>query len=293
MTEAAAATAFAFDADNSARAQRIVARYPGDRRASAVLPLLDLAQRQSGGWLPRAAIEYIADYLAMPNIRVHEVATFYSMFNLQPVGKYFVQVCRTTPCWLRGSDDIVAACERFAECRLGDTSADGLFTLVEVECLGACCNAPMVQINDDYFEDLTPQTTADLLNALKQGRHAKPGSQAGRMGSEPVGGRTTLLEIQTAATAPPAAIDSATDEPSDDEPSEVEPSADEDLAALPPPADASSETADARPDAAADDAASVPAAAPTTLPVPRDARGDGAKAGDAASPDDDQRTKGP
>ena len=199
MIDRADTVVFAFDPDNRALADRIVARYPDGRQASAVLPLLDLAQRQNGGWLPQAAIEFVAGYLAMPNIRVHEVATFYSMFNLRPVGKYFVQICRTTPCWLRGSDEIVAACERFAGCRLGETSADGAFTLVEVECLGACCNAPMVQINDDYYEDLTPQTTEDLLNSLKHGKIVKPGSQAARRGSEPIGGRTTLLDTTPAA----------------------------------------------------------------------------------------------
>ena len=214
MIERADTAAFVFDADNRALADRIVARYPGGRQASAVLPLLDLAQRQNGGWLPQAAIEFVAGYLAMPNIRVHEVATFYSMFNLRPVGKFFVQICRTTPCWLRGSDEIVAACERFAGCRLGETSADGTFTLVEVECLGACCNAPMVQINDDYYEDLTPQTAEDLLYSLKHGKIVKPGSQAARRGSEPIGGRTTLLDTAPAEDAEPIDAETGqTDEP--------------------------------------------------------------------------------
>ncbi len=184
--------AFTFNAETEARAQTIIARYPEGRQQSAVIPLLHLAQRQAGGWLPTEVIEYVAAYLDMPKIRVLEVATFYSMFNLEPVGKNFVQLCRTTPCWLRGSDDLRAVAKDVTGCGLGETSDDGLFTVVEVECLGACCNAPMVQINDDYYEDLNAENFKDVLEALKRGEDPKGGSQAGRTGSEPDGGLTTL-----------------------------------------------------------------------------------------------------
>ncbi len=184
--------AFAFNAATEERAQTIVARYPEGRQQSAVIPLLDLAQRQAGGWLPTEVIEYVANYLDMPKIRVLEVATFYSMFNLEPVGENFVQLCRTTPCWLRGSDDLRAVAKDVTGCGLGETSADGKFTVVEVECLGACCNAPMVQINDEYYEDLTAENFRSVLEALKRGEDPKTGSQEGRTGSEPAGGLTTL-----------------------------------------------------------------------------------------------------
>ncbi len=183
---------FAFDDTYRARAETIVARYPEGRQQSAVIPLLDLAQRQAGGWLPTEALEHVAAYLDMPKIRVLEVASFYSMFNLEPVGKNFVQLCRTTPCWLRGSDDLRAVAEEVTGCGLGETSDDGAFTVVEVECLGACCNAPMVQINDEYYEDLTAESFKDVLEALKRGETPKPGSQSGRAGSEPTGERASL-----------------------------------------------------------------------------------------------------
>lgn len=183
---------FAFNAEYEARAQTIIGRYPEGRQQSAVIPLLDLAQRQAGGWLPTEVIEYVASYLEMPKIRVLEVASFYSMFNLEPVGKNFVQLCRTTPCWLRGSDDLRAAAKDVTGCGLGETSEDGLFTVVEVECLGACCNAPMVQINDDYYEDLTADSFKTILEALKRGETPEPGSRVGRKGSEPEDGLTTL-----------------------------------------------------------------------------------------------------
>jgi NADH-quinone oxidoreductase subunit E len=184
---------FAFDAANAEAARTIVARYPAGRQASAVLALLDLAQRQSGGWLPRAAMDHVAGLLEMAPIRVYEVATFYSMFNLTPVGKHHVQICRTTPCWLRGSDALRKVCESKLGVGLKQMTADGLFTVSEVECLGACCNAPMVQINDDFYEDLTPESLGRILEALKRGETPKPGSQEGRRGSEPVQQRHTLL----------------------------------------------------------------------------------------------------
>lgn len=185
---------FAFTPENEAKAREIVAKYPPGRQASAVMPLLHLAQRQHGGWLPIKAIEHVADFLSLPYIRVMEVATFYTMYNLAPVGRRLVQVCTTTPCWLRGSADIVAACERKLGVRLGETTPDGEFTLTEVECLGACVNAPMMQVNDDYYEDLTPEIVERLLDAMARGETPKPGPQSGRRSSEPEGGPTTLAE---------------------------------------------------------------------------------------------------
>ena len=189
---------FAFTAENEAQAQAAIAKYPEGRQASAVLALLDLAQRQNEGWLSRAAIEYVAERLAMPVIGVEEVATFYSMFNLRPVGRHLVQVCTTTPCWLRGSDAVLGACRESLGVEVGGTSEDGLFTLVEVECLGACCNAPMMQINDDYYEDLDAEATRRVLEALRRGETPAAGSQTGRHTSEPVGGPTTLKDAGAA-----------------------------------------------------------------------------------------------
>ncbi len=189
---------FSFTPETDSRAKAIVARYPEGRQASATIALLDLAQRQNGGWLSGEAIEYVADYLDIAPIRVHEVATFYSMFNLKPVGKYFIQVCRTTPCWLCGSDDLTKLCRDKLGIGKGETTEDGLFTLVEVECLGACANAPMVQINDYYYEDLTAERLSEILDALKAGREVKIGSQTGRQSSAPDGGPQTLLDVAPA-----------------------------------------------------------------------------------------------
>lgn len=185
---------FAFTPETMAEAEKVMARYPEGRRASATIALLDLAQRQNGGWLPGEAIEYVANLLGLAPIRVHEVASFYTMFNRKPVGRHFIQVCRTTPCWLCGSDDITKACLDSLGVGLGETTEDGLFTVVEVECLGACANAPMVQINDDYYEDLTPERMAEMIGDLKAGRPVPTGSQAGRQGSCPASGPTTLLD---------------------------------------------------------------------------------------------------
>jgi NADH-quinone oxidoreductase subunit E len=187
-------TAFEFTAQNLEQAQKIIARYPQGRQASAVMPLLDLAQRQNGGWLPRAAIDYVADYLSMPRIRAHEVATFYSMYRLKPVGKTVINVCTTTPCWLRGSGEVVKVCEKKLGIALGETTEDGAFTLAEVECLGACVNAPLVQIGDDYYEDLDPESVTKLIEALQRGEAISPGPQNGRRASCPEGGPTTLVE---------------------------------------------------------------------------------------------------
>jgi NADH-quinone oxidoreductase E subunit len=189
----AAPTDFAFTPENLERAKAYIAQYPPGRQASAVLALLDLAQRQVG-WLPRAAMDRVAEMLGMAPIRVYEVATFYTMFRLRPVGRYLLQVCTTTPCWLRGSDAVLQACRRKLGIAVGGTSADGLFTLVEVECLGACVNAPVLQVNDDYYEDLDGPATEALIEAFAKGTPPPPGSVIGRRGSEPVGGRTTLLD---------------------------------------------------------------------------------------------------
>ena len=157
---------FDWSQDNFERASEIIKKYPNSRQQSAVIPLLDLAQRQNSGWLSKTAIEKVAETLSMSYIRVLEVATFYSMFNLEPVGENFVQICRTTPCWLRGSDKLVEVAKEVSNTKLGETSQDKKFTIVEVECLGACCNAPMVQINDDYYEDLDEHSLKKLLTDL-------------------------------------------------------------------------------------------------------------------------------
>jgi NADH-quinone oxidoreductase E subunit len=183
---------FEFSPENLELAKAHIAKYPPGRQASAVLALLDLAQRQSGGWLPRAAMDYVAQMLGMAPIRVYEVGTFYTMLHLRPVGRYLLQACTTTPCWLCGSDDVVAACERKLGIAMGETTADGLFTLVEVECLGACVNAPVLQVNDDFYEDLDGPSTEALLDAFRAGRPPPPGSAIGRHSSEPITGRTTL-----------------------------------------------------------------------------------------------------
>jgi len=195
MTDARAALkseTFAFSSENAEKARTIVAKYPPRFQASAVMPLLDLAQRQNDGWLPKAAMDHVAEMLEMPPIRVYEVATFYTMYNLKPVGKHHVQVCTNLPCWLRGSDAVVGACKRALGIDVGMTTEDGMFTLTEVECLGACVNAPMIQIGDDYYEDLDSDTTEKILKTLKSGGKPKPGSQIGRHTCEPAGGLTTL-----------------------------------------------------------------------------------------------------
>lgn len=192
---------FTWTADNAAQAEKIIARYPPGRQRSAVMPLLDLAQRQVGattntqGWLPVPVIEYVAAQLDMPYMRAYEVATFYTMYNLAPVGRYHVQVCGTTPCMLRGSDDILSACKARGLAK-GATTADGLFTLTEVECMGNCASAPMVQINDDNYEDLTAERMTAILDALADGQQPKTGTQEpGRHTVEPLGGPTTLTAM--------------------------------------------------------------------------------------------------
>jgi NADH-quinone oxidoreductase subunit E/NADH dehydrogenase (ubiquinone) flavoprotein 2 len=185
---------FAFTAEYAEKAKAFIAKYPAGRQQSAVMPLLDLAQRQEG-WVSRAAMEVIAEMLDMAPIRVEEVATFYTMYNRKPVGKFHVQVCTNLPCMLRGSDDVVAAAKAALGVDFGDMTADGLFTLSEVECLGACVNAPMMQINDDYYEDLDAASTKAVLEAFKRGETPKPGPQNGRQFSCPAGGPSSLTEL--------------------------------------------------------------------------------------------------
>ena len=189
---------FAFSNDNLKDIPNILAKYPEQYKQSAVLPLLQMAQKQNQNWLPRAAMDEVARMLEMPKVRVYEVATFYSMFNLMPVGKHFVQVCTTTPCWLAGSDGVVSACKKTVGAGIGETSSCGDFTVVEVECLGACVNAPMVQINDDYFEDLNEDRMTALLETLKVGKKVAVGSQIGRKGSCAMGGATSLKTTKSA-----------------------------------------------------------------------------------------------
>ena len=184
---------FAFTPENLAWAKAKIAKYPEGRQQSAVIPVLWRAQEQSGGWLPQKAIEATAELLGMARIRVLEVATFYTMFNLSPVGKFNVQLCGTTPCMLRGSEELKKVCRRM----IGEqdhVTSDGMFSWTEVECLGACVNAPMVQINYDYYEDLTPETFTRILNDLSLGNTPKPGPQVDRLNSAPIGGQTTLLD---------------------------------------------------------------------------------------------------
>jgi NADH-quinone oxidoreductase subunit E len=184
---------FSFSAENLAWTKGQVAKYPEGRQASAVIPILWRAQEQAGGWLPEKAIECVADLLGMPKIRVLEVVTFYTMFNLEPVGKFLVQLCGTTPCLLRGAGELIKLCHE----RIGGqhhVTADGKFSWVEVECLGACVNAPMAQINYDYYEDLTPESFNKILDDLAAGKEVKPGPQIDRQASAPAGGPTTLTD---------------------------------------------------------------------------------------------------
>jgi NADH-quinone oxidoreductase E subunit len=186
---------FAFTPENLRKAKAFIAKYPPGRQASAVLPLLDLAQRQHDKWLPRAAMDAVAEMLGMARIRVYEVATFYTMFNLKPVGEHFIQICTTTPCWLRGSDDVVAACKKKLGIGIGKTTKDGKFTLKKVECLGACVNAPIIQVNDDFYEDLDDPSTVALIDALMAGKKPPMGSVRKRQGSAPEGGPATLTDL--------------------------------------------------------------------------------------------------
>ncbi|KAF2898872.1 hypothetical protein ILUMI_07300 [Ignelater luminosus] len=182
---------FEFTPENEKRAEAILAIYPEGHKRAAMIPLLDLAQRQHG-WLPISAMHKVADILELPRMRVYEVATFYTMFIRRPIGKYHLQVCTTTPCWLRGSDDILNTIKNKLGIEVGGTTPDCMFSLSEVECLGACVNAPMIQINDDYYEDLTCQDTEEILNELKCGNKPRAGPRNGRFAAEPLGEPTSL-----------------------------------------------------------------------------------------------------
>jgi NADH-quinone oxidoreductase subunit E len=195
---------FGFDAESEAEIEKIVARYPMGKQASAVIPLLWLVQKQmkrqtGSAWLPLAGMDAVARRLDMAPIRVYEVATFYFMFNTKPVGTFHLQVCTTTPCWLRGSDAIVQACKDATGINeFGQTGADGMFTMTEVECLGACVNAPILQVDDDFYEDMDADRTKQLVDALRRGERPKPGSMTGRQTSAPEGGPNTLITLQFA-----------------------------------------------------------------------------------------------
>ncbi|KAF8682948.1 Thioredoxin-like [2Fe-2S] ferredoxin [Rhizoctonia solani] len=184
---------FKFTDENLKVAEETIAKYPPQYKKAAVIPLLDLAQRQNKGWTSISAMNYVAELLEMPPMRVYEVATFYTMFNREPIGTNFIQVCTTTPCMLRGSTEILETVKsHLGAIKVGDTTKDGKFTLAEVECLGACSNAPMLAMNDDFYEDLTPETTKKILDAFAKGEKPKPGPQSGRQTSENSAGLTAL-----------------------------------------------------------------------------------------------------
>jgi NADH-quinone oxidoreductase subunit E len=195
---------FAFDAESEAEIAKIVTRYPAGRQASAVLPVLYIAQnqmkRQTGSaWVPVKAMDAVGARLGMAPIRVYEVATFYFMFNTKPIGRYHLQICTTTPCWLRGSDEVTAACRKETGIQgWGENSTDDVFTMTEVECLGACVNAPILQVDDDFYEDMDAAKVTELLAALRRGERPTPGSMTGRQTSAPDGGPTTLTTLQFA-----------------------------------------------------------------------------------------------
>ncbi len=247
---------FEFSAENLQWANKQISKYPSDRKASAVIPLLWQAQKQHDGWLPEPAIRHVAEMLGMAYIRVLEVATFYTMFNLEPVGRHFVQLCGTTPCWLRGAGDLKEVCKRV----IGPektVSADGEYSWMEVECLGACVNAPMVQINDDFYEDLDAAKLEDLLCRLKAGDPVTPGSQTGRNTSAPDGGPVVLMtegpydgaaraEVQAVEPAPVAEVVEAA-------PAIVTPVAEPEAPAKPEPAVSAPDAAPAQSESAADD----------------------------------------
>ncbi|MFC0408161.1 complex I 24 kDa subunit family protein [Roseomonas elaeocarpi] len=200
-------TSFSFDAESNAQIETVLARYPEAKKASGTIPLLHIVQKQMGrttgsAWVPRVAMDAIAHRLGIAPIRVYEVATFYLMFNTKPIGRYHLQVCGTTPCMLRGSDDVLRACQVAGKLKsYGDTSEDGMFTLTEVECLGACVNAPILQVDDDYYEDLDYDRTVQLIEALRRGERPPIGSTIGRQTSAPEGGPQVLLEIETVSPA--------------------------------------------------------------------------------------------
>jgi len=196
MANAAKKDTFRFTPKNLKAIEDICKKYPDGKQKSAVLATLDIAQRQNGNWLSVDAMNAVAEILDMPYIKVYEVATFFTMFNLKPVGKHFIQLCRTTPCWLNGCDSLVSVIHDKLGIKVGETTKDGLFTFIEVECLGACVNAPMVQINDDYYEDLTAENFAQILDDLAKGKKPSIGTQVGRQNSAPESGLTSLTEVK-------------------------------------------------------------------------------------------------
>ena len=189
---------FEFTSDSLKAAQLIIEKYPKGKQQSAVMALLYIAQRQNDNWIPLAAMKYIAKFLSMPYIKVYEVATFYSMYNLAPVGKYFIQVCTTTPCMIRGAYNLVEACKEKISENENELSKDKSCSWMEVECLGACVNAPMLQINDDYYEDLNKEKTLKILDEILSGKKPRPGSYRGRLNNEPENNRKTLLDVKNA-----------------------------------------------------------------------------------------------
>ena len=189
---------FEFDNKNLIKAKKILENYPKGKQQSAVMPLLYLAQEQNGNWIPLAAMKYIGKFLEIPYIKVYEVATFYTMFNLTPVGKNFIQICTTTPCMIRGAYQLVEACKEKISKNENELSEDKSCSWTEVECLGACVNAPMMQINNDYFEDLDKQKTLKILDQILNGENPKPGSYRGRLNSEPENNRKTLMDLKNA-----------------------------------------------------------------------------------------------
>tara|TARA_A100001011_G_scaffold168522_1_gene177463 strand:- start:6 stop:614 length:609 start_codon:yes stop_codon:yes gene_type:complete len=189
---------FEFNSSSLEAANKIISRYPNGKQQSAVMALLYIAQKQNNNWIPLAAMKYVAKFLDMPYIKVYEVATFYSMFNLSPVGKYFIQVCTTTPCMIRGASKLVEACKEKISEKESELSPEKNCSWIEVECLGACVTAPMMQINDDYYEDLDKEKTLEILNKILKDESPKPGSYRGRINNEPENGRKTLMELKNA-----------------------------------------------------------------------------------------------
>ena len=189
---------FQFSEENLNKAKKIIKKYPEKKQASALMPLLYLVQKQNENWIPLFAMKYLAKMLAIPYIQVYEVATFYSMYNLSPVGKYFVQVCTTTPCMIRGAEKLVDVCKNKISQNQNELSANKICSWMEVECLGACVNAPMLQINEDYFEDLDEEKTQEIINMILNNESPKSGSYKNRKSSEPESGRTTLINLKNA-----------------------------------------------------------------------------------------------
>ena len=189
---------FEFNQENFEEAKKIIKKYPEGKQQSAVMSLLYLAQNQNDNWIPLSAMKYIGKFLGMPYIKVYEVATFYTMYNLSPVGKYFVQVCTTTPCMIRGANKIVEACKEKISDKENELLNDKNCSWMEVECLGACVNAPMMQINDDYYEDLDKEKTIEIFDKILKGEDPKPGSYRGRLNTEPENNRKTLMDVKNA-----------------------------------------------------------------------------------------------